>query len=223
MIDTVSYIYGRKSLSLQAITISTATGQAPTGLIVALHGWGSNAQDLVSIAPFLDLSNFLFLFPNAPLLHPNVPGGRMWYDLRDGYSGLSESRQQLIEWLESLAAGTGVPLSHTVLAGFSQGAAMALDVGLSLPLAGLVALSGYLHPINKSLSGSVPPILIVHGRQDQVVPIKAAQSARDTLTATGATVQYHEFDMSHEIQPAVLGLIRNFVQAVMDAASNQVK
>lgn len=142
----------------------------------------------------------------------------MWYDLREGYSynGLTESRHQLIEWLGSLAASTGVPLSRTVLAGFSQGAAMTLDVGLSLPLAGLVALSGYLHPITKVLSQDVPPVLIVHGRQDQVVLLKAAQQARDTLIEVGATVQYHELDMRHEIQPAVLGLIRNFVQVVME-------
>ncbi len=142
----------------------------------------------------------------------------MWYDLREGYryDGLSESRQQLSEWLGSLAASTGVPLSRTVLAGFSQGAAMTLDVGLSLPLAGLVALSGYLHPITGLLTKGIPPVLIVHGRQDQVVPIKAAQQARDTLIEVGALVQYHELDMKHEIQPAVLELVRNFVEAVMD-------
>lgn len=142
----------------------------------------------------------------------------MWYDLREGskYDGLAESRQQLTEWLGSLAASTGVPFSRTVLAGFSQGAAMTLDVGLSLPLAGLVALSGYLHPIAKVLSQDIPPVLIVHGRQDQVVLVKAAQQARDTLIEVGATVQYHELDMRHEIQPAVLGLIRNFVQVVME-------
>lgn len=142
----------------------------------------------------------------------------MWYDLRDGYryDGIAESRQQLTDWLKSLAATTGVPLSRTVLAGFSQGAAMTLDVGLGLPLAGLVVLSGYLHPITEALTQGIPPVLIVHGRQDQIVPIKAAQQARDTLTEIGATIQYHELDMGHEIQPAVLMLIRNFIQAVTD-------
>lgn len=189
------------------------------GLIVTLHGWGSNAQDLASIAPFLNLPDFQFLFPNAPLMHPNVPEGRMWYDLRDGYNynGITESRQQLAEWLEALPVSTGVPLSRTVLAGFSQGAAMALDVGLSLPLAGLVALSGYLHPLDRSFNGTTAPILIIHGRQDHVVPIKAAQEARETLTAVGATVQYHELDIRHELQPGVLMLIRNFVQTEMSS------
>lgn len=91
---------------------------------------------------------------------------------------------------------------------------MTLDVGLSLPLAGLVALSGYLHPPAARSDQSFPPVLIVHGQRDQVVPLRAAQEARDVLTAAGASVQYHELNMGHEIQPVALTLIRDFVQAV---------
>lgn len=201
---------------LQVITVPPATGQAPTGLVVALHGWGSNAQDLASLTRFLNLPGYQFLFPNAPLPHPNAAGGRMWYDFQEQRPGLVESRQLLKEWLQSLETNTKVPLSRTVLAGFSQGAAMTLDVGLSLPLAGLVALSGYLHPLTNPLKNHAPPVLIVHGQQDQVVPLGAAQSARSTLIAAGATVRYQEFDMGHEIQPAVLALVRSFVQTAVN-------
>jgi phospholipase/carboxylesterase len=83
-----------------------------------------------------------------------------------------------------------------------------------LPLAGLIALSGYLHPLSES-SRAFPPVLIVHGRQDSVVPLKAAQSARDSLAALGVSVQYQEFDMGHEIRPEVLAAIRNFVLRIM--------
>lgn len=183
---------------------------------MALHGWGANAQDLASVVPLLNLPDYQFMFPNAPFPHPYVSTGKMWYNLETNKAkGLSESRQLLKEWLQSLESSTGVPLSRTILSGFSQGAAMTLDIGLSLPLAGLVALSGYLHPVSEPAGSKFAPVLIVHGRQDSVVPLTAAQSARETLVALGVSVQYQEFDMRHEIRPEVLALIRNFVLKVM--------
>lgn len=179
---------------------------------MALHGWGANAQDLAGLAPYLRLKHYQYLFPNGPMPHPQVPGGRMWYDLETG-AGLTEGREQLTRWLQSLAGAT--PFEKTVLAGFSQGGAMTLDVGTHLPLAGLIVLSGYLHPLDvRSLPTTFPPILMVHGRQDMVVPLTAAQHARDTLLQAGATVQYHELDMGHEIQPQVLSLIHDFVRSL---------
>ncbi len=137
----------------------------------------------------------------------------MWYELRgQDYHGLAASRQQLMEWLKSLESSTGVPLSRTVLSGFSQGGAMTLDVGLSLPLAGLVCVSGYLHSKPESTPGkSFPPVLIVHGRQDQMVPLSSAQSTRDSLQTLGVGVKYQEFDMGHIVVPAVLDLMHSFI------------
>lgn len=204
--------FGDKLLSLEFISVPPANGQTPTALVVCLHGFGSNAQDLASLAPFLNLPNYQFLFPDAPFPHATVPGGRMWYDLyKPGYPGLIQGRQQLIDWLKSLESSTGVPLSRTILSGFSQGGAMTLDVGLSLPVAGLVSLSGYLHSQPQLIGTSSPPVLIAQGRQDQVVPLSAAQRARDSLTALGLTVKYQEFDMGHEVTPDVLNLVRRFV------------
>lgn len=193
-----------------------ANGKAATGLIVCLHGFGSNAKDLAPFAPVLNFPNYQFLFPDAPYPHPRVPGGRMWYNLdRTDYQGLTTSRQQLIDWLKSLESSTGVPLSRTILSGFSQGGAMTLDVGLTLPLAGLVSLSGYLHSQPQPNSTKFPPVLIVHGRQDQVVTLSAAQRARDALTALQIAVKYQEFDMGHTITPEVLSLMRSFILDVM--------
>jgi phospholipase/carboxylesterase len=128
------------------------------------------------------------------------------------YQGLTETRQVLTDWLQSLESTTGVPLSRTILSGFSQGGAMTLDVGLNLPLAGLVSMSGYLHRdavrVNKS---GFPPTLVMHGRKDEVVPLLAALKAKETLESLGVVVQYQEFDMGHEISPQMLGLLRNFV------------
>ncbi|MCZ0901358.1 alpha/beta hydrolase, partial [Microcoleus sp. HI-ES] len=102
--------------------------------------------------------------------------------------------------------------SRTILGGFSQGGAMTLDVGLTLPVAGLICLSGYLHSSISTVAGSVlPPVLIVHGTQDTIVPVSAAARSRESLTAWGAAVQYREFNMGHEILPEVIEVMRSFV------------
>ncbi|GAX44052.1 phospholipase/carboxylesterase [Tolypothrix sp. NIES-4075] len=193
-------------------------GQVPKGLIVTLHGWGANADDLASLSPFFNLPSYQFIFPNAPFPFPNSSFGRAWYDLRmeNMYQGLAESRQILIDWLQSLESSTGVPLSRTILSGFSQGGAMTLDVGLTLPLAGLICMSGYLHPgagtnVETRNFASLPPVLITHGRQDTVVPLQAALRAKETLESLKVAVEYHEFDMGHEIRPEMLEIVRNFV------------
>jgi phospholipase/carboxylesterase len=200
--------------TLEFISVPPETEQAPSGLIVTLHGWGASADDVAALLPFFNLPDYQFVFPNAPFPYPYAPVGRAWYDLRteNMYQGLTESRQILTDWLLSLESVTGVPLSRTVLSGFSQGAAMTLDVGLNLPLAGLVAMSGYLHPeAGKAAKNIFPPTLITHGRQDEVVPLSAAVKARETLEALGVPLQYEEFEMGHEIGLQMLDLLRNFV------------
>ncbi|MEA5555254.1 alpha/beta hydrolase [Nodularia spumigena] len=201
-------------MSLQFISLPPSNSQPPAGLIVCLHGWGSNAEDAASLSPFFNLPNYQFLFPNAPFPFPHSPTGRAWYDLRQEniYEGLAESRQLLIDWLQSLESTTGVPMSRTILSGFSQGGAMTLDVGLKLPLAGLVVMSGYLHPdIVTTTQGDFPPMLIMHGRYDEVVPLQDALKTREFTESLGIAVDYHEFDMGHEISPQMLDVLRNFV------------
>lgn len=209
---------GVPALSLEAISIPPNNGEVPQHLLVALHGWGANYQDLAPLASVFNLPNYQFLFPNAPFPHPQVFGGRAWYALESiNYEGLAESRQMLLDWVLSLEKQTGIPLSRTVLSGFSQGGAMVLDVGLELPVAGLCILSGYLH-FKPEAEGNVkiPPILIIHGTQDMVVPLKAAQQAKEELTALGATVEYQEFPMGHEIPPPALAKMQEFVAKVSE-------
>ncbi len=191
-------------------------------MLVALHGWGANSQDLAPLVSEFELPEFQFIFPDAPYTHPQLATGKAWYDLNSNdFQGLDQSRQTLSDWLESLEKTTGVPLSRTFLAGFSQGGAMTLDVGLTLPLAGLCSLSGYLHSQPQvydraactECNRATPPVLIVHGRQDSVVPVQAAQKARDILRSLGVEVEYQEFNMGHEILPEVLTLMQRFVLA----------
>ncbi|MEL6496836.1 MAG: alpha/beta hydrolase [Cyanobacteria bacterium J06623_7] len=202
--------------TIEAISAIPQANQ-PEYLLVVLHGWGANYQDFVPFAKVLNLPNFGYMFPNAPFEHFQVPGGRAWYALEDkNFSGLSESRQLLLDWLNSLAETTGVPLEKTIMAGFSQGGAMTLDVGLTLPLAAACSFSGYLHYEPQPQSDiTYPPTLIVHGRQDPVVPLQAATKARDELTKIGVSVQYQEFDMAHEVKDEAIALFKEFILGII--------
>jgi phospholipase/carboxylesterase len=213
-------------VSLQTITVSPANNQPPQGLIVLLHGWGANCEDLLALAEYMDLSEYQFAAPNAPLPHPYNPVGKMWYDLPESYSFLgkpefgdrpdvSTSRQLLLELLTEQSDRFNIPLSRTILGGFSQGGAMTMDVGVRLPLAGLMVLSGYLHAPLQPQS-PLAPVLMVHGKDDQVVPLAASYQARDELRSLGAAVTYQDYPhMGHEIQPVVLREIQTFVKAIL--------
>ncbi|MDB9493954.1 dienelactone hydrolase family protein [Spirulina major CS-329] len=207
-----------------AIAIPPRTGQPPDHLLVALHGWGANRHDLAGLAPYLDLPTYQFIFPNAPFDHPQVPGGRAWYaleysnipafDLRQ-LTGLEEARQQLRDWLPTLEAQTGIPLGKTVLLGFSQGGAMALDVGLGFPLAGICSISGYPHGPLTVTADPVPPVLVVHGQVDPVVPLVAARQVQQELTAAQVSLTYRELPaMGHDIPPQALALVQQFITAL---------
>ena len=185
------------------------------GAIVALHGWGANCDDLISLAPLVGLLNYQWICPEAPFDHP-MPNGKMWYDLQNlDAEGLATSCELLSQFLEDLPALTGIPLDKTFLLGFSQGGAMTLDVGLGFPLAGLISLSGYLHIAEEELqefaNQKFPPIFIAHGTQDTVVPVGAARNAQKVFESLGATVEYEEYEMAHEIRPETCDRIRQFV------------
>lgn len=212
-------------MPLQPISIPAKPGKSPQGLFVALHGWGANAQDLASLAPLLNLPAYQMLFPNAPFPYPYSSDGRAWYNFPETYAfeanaafaarpDLVESRHLLTEWLRSLADTTGVPLERTVLAGFSQGGAMTLDVGLRLPLAGLLVLSGYLHAPAQVSSTITPPVVMVHGQQDQVVPMREAERSHDQLLALDISVTFHKLPGGHEISPRVLEIVQNFTEEI---------
>lgn len=186
---------------------STAT---PSHAVVLLHGWGANAQDLASLAPHLDLQQLRFLLPNAPHPHPYSSEGRMWYDL-ETQEHLGDTRQLLRDWIESLPERLNLPLNQIILGGFSQGGAMTLDVGHDLPLAGLICLSGYLHPHIRFSANKAKPTLIIHGLQDPVVPIEAAQMIQSAMLNADWKPEVHQLQMAHEISAQALQLVRGFL------------
>lgn len=197
-------------LSYQAIKTSPVEY-----LVVMLHGWGANYNDLQPLAQVLGLPNCRYLFPNAPFEHFQLPTGRAWYALeRQDFQGIEESRDRLRHWLTSLPELTGIPPERTAMVGFSQGGAMTLDIGLEFNFAALCSCSGYLHyePGDRPQPANAAPTLLIHGNQDPIVPLAAAQKAEAELTEIGLDVNYFEFTGGHEIPNAAMMAMRQFLQ-----------
>ncbi|MEB3323817.1 MAG: esterase [Cyanobacteriota bacterium] len=181
--------------------------------LVLLHGWGADADDLLELAnellgPGGDEVSVVAL--RAPLPHPGG-FGRQWYDLgQPDWPQLPAARADLLNRLQDLSRS--VPMERTALLGFSQGAAMAIDVATSsgLPLAGLIGCSGYPHP------GWVPqrplcPILLTHGTEDPVVPYGSCGALETCLKDSGGTVETLAFSGGHGIDPGLFPAMRGFL------------
>jgi phospholipase/carboxylesterase len=202
--------------------------------VVLLHGLGADGWDFVPIVDELRLPDTLpvrFVFPHAPLRPVTVNAGyvmRAWYDIkaftpqgRADAAGLAESVQAVDGYLRTEIA-RGVPASSIVLAGFSQGGAVALAAGLRFPqrLAGLLAMSSYL-PFPERLSAEKAsanqdlPILMCHGRMDPVVSLAMGTEARDVLAGEGYAPEWHEYPMAHEVCAAELAQVGRWLERVL--------
>ena len=198
--------------------VELSTGPEPKGTVIWMHGLGADGWDFVPIVRELPLPEGLdlrFIFPHAPTRPVTINNGyvmRAWYDIamqdlarRADEHGIRES-QRAIEHLVQRERDRGVPCDRIVLAGFSQGGAIALQTGLRYgeTLAGIVALSTYL-PLEESLDQEVSaanrrtPIFMAHGTEDPIVPVDLAQASRQKLEARGFNVQWHEYPMPHSV------------------------
>ena len=186
--------------------------------VVLLHGLGADGSDFVPIVDELrlpDTAAVRFVFPHAPLRPVTVNAGyvmRAWYDIRSftpegraDAAGLAQSVERVNGYLRH-EIERGVAASRIVLAGFSQGGAVALAAGLRFPerLAGILAMSAYLpfpHTLaaERSIANADIPILMCHGRLDPVVHVTRGQQARDVLARLGYPVEWHEYQMQHEV------------------------
>ena len=171
-----------------------------THRLILLHGWGADADDLIPLGEAL--TNGLdkkveIVALRAPFIHPQGIG-RQWYPLFPPewtiVPGEIKSLQNRIKEITS----EKIPLKNTVVLGFSQGGAMALGCCSNLPLAGLISCSGYPHP-NWEIEEEFPPVLISHGRNDEVVPFIAAEKISEILESKGFSVEKILFDGGHEI------------------------
>ncbi len=173
-----------------------ATGGAPTSLVIFAHGYGSNGDDLIGLAPVLAraLPTTAFVSPNAPEPVPGYPGGHQWFPISrlDPHllaQGARAAAGSLERFIDGELARHALPATACALVGFSQGSMMSLHVGLrrAEPLAAVVAFSGALVAPER-LSAELrsrPPVLLAHGEADEVVPVHALAAARDALAAAG--------------------------------------
>ena len=209
--------------------LAPKSGAAPKQLVVLLHGYGSDGQDLIGLAPAWQgvLPDALFVSPNAHEGVPGYPAGYQWFApamaddrLASRQLGVTLAAPVLLGFLADLWAQTGLSARDTILAGFSQGAMMALHVGLSLPdrLMGIIAFSGsFLPPANFGAADlSKPPICIVHGDMDQMVDPALSDAANATLVAAGYDVRYHvSRGVGHGISPDGMAFATDFIASVM--------
>jgi phospholipase/carboxylesterase len=225
-------------LELAGLTTRIVGPADATITVVLLHGFGAPGDDLVALAHELD-APARFVFPAAPLELGGLYGdSRAWWlldlarleaELRSGRprdrrdeipDGLVEARAHVMRLLDQLQARFAIADDQLVLGGFSQGAMLSLDVALHRagPPAGLIQMSGTLiaeaawQPRMHALAGV--PVVMSHGRNDQLLPFAIAEVLRDRLTAAGARVDWHPFLGGHEIPSTVLAAVTAFLSAV---------
>lgn len=201
---------------LDCIEIETAPH--PTASVLVLHGLGADGNDFVPIAQELQLQPVgpvRFVFPHAPQIPVSINNGyrmRAWYDIlgadlvrREDEAGLRRSLAQVEALLEREKA-RGIPASRIVVAGFSQGCAMALLTGLrhGERLAGIVGLSGYL-PLaattaaERSAANALTPVFMAHGSYDDMVTPQRGKDSCALMRELGYDVQWHEYPMAHSV------------------------
>ncbi len=201
---------------LDALEIETAP--KPDAAVIWMHGLGADGHDFEPIVPELRLPAkpaIRFVFPHAPLRPVTVNQGhvmRAWYDIRalagvrrEDEAGVRQSARQ-IEALVARERQRGIVPGRLVLAGFSQGGAMALHVGLRHPdrLAGILALSCYLPLASVLATEAAPanrdvPIFWAHGVHDPMIPLAMAEQSREQIAALGYPVEWHKYPVPHSV------------------------
>ena len=200
-----------------------ARGGTPDALVILLHGYGSNGADLISLAPYWAklLPGAAFVSPNAIDPVPQAPGGYQWFpisnlDPRLMEQGARQAAQSVDRFIDRELEKYGLPPSRLALVGFSQGTMMALHVGLrrEAPVAGVLGYSGVLVG-GKTLKDQMrvkPPVLLVHGDRDPMIPITAMFDSAEALAAAGHGAQWHvSYGVPHSIGPDGLDLGGQFL------------
>ncbi len=194
-------------------------------LVILLHGFGANMYDLASLAEMIDETGYVYAFPNAP--YPMTTGNGYsfsWATGRDGVvqppAGTPTPDEMLAAFIAEVMEQTGTPAGDVVLGGFSQGGGVTLRYGLPRPEAfrGLVVMSGAFRDAD-TLRDQLPaertqPIFISHGRQDPQITLDRAHETLAFLTEAGYDPAYHEYDMGHQIPPAVIEDLIPWLHAV---------
>lgn len=212
--------------------IERETGPNPQWAVIWLHGLGADGSDFAPMVPELVRPQWpalRFVFPHAPIRPITINNGvrmRGWYDIvgmdfaqRADKVGIAESVAQ-IEALIANEQARGIAPDRILLAGFSQGGAVTLAVGLQrrVPLAGLIAMSTYLPDPAAAASQLQPgalaqPLFMAHGSADPVVPYRAGEQSAQALQALGFTLEWHSYPMGHQVCVEEIDALRDWMQA----------
>ena len=214
--------------------VEVETGRNPAAVVIWLHGLGADGHDFEPIVPQLVRPGeraLRFVFPHAPIRPVTLNNGfamRAWYDIvslerrgPEDESGLRAS-QALVEELIQRENARGITSDHIVLAGFSQGGAVALFAGLrhGEKLAGIMGLSCYLMlagrlAAERSAANQSTPIFLAHGLQDPIVAFQLGEHARTSLEAAGHPVEWHSYAMPHSVCPQEVADIASWLRRVL--------
>ncbi|WP_192886142.1 alpha/beta hydrolase [Xanthomonas campestris] len=217
--------------------IERETGPNPQWAVIWLHGLGADGSDFAPMVPELVRPQWpalRFVFPHAPIRPITINNGvrmRGWYDIvgmdfaqRADKVGIAESVAQ-IEALIANEQARGIAPERILLAGFSQGGAVTLAVGLQrrVPLAGLIAMSTYLPDpaaaaSQLQLGALAQPLFMAHGSADPVVPYRAGEQSAQALQALGFTLEWHSYPMGHQVCVEEIDALRDWMQARFTAA-----
>jgi len=216
-------------------TVEINPDRPPTATVIWLHGLGADGHDFETIVPMLDIPESLpirYVFPHAPVRPVTINAGmrmRAWYDILDIQVDRRVDTEHLLESADLLAdlveheTTSGMPVDRILLAGFSQGGAIALHVGLRYaePLAGILALSTYMptadtlaqeqSPVNAAI-----PIMMAHGSHDPVVPLANGLNACRQLRGLGYGVLWREYPMMHQVCEAEISDIGRFLTETLN-------
>ena len=212
-------------------TVEVTTGEAPVGSVIWLHGLGADGHDFEPIVPELRLPAELplrFVFPHAPVRPVTINGGmamRAWYDIlsldsssRADADGVRESTA-LLEALVEREEQRGIAPEKIVIAGFSQGGAIAINAVLhaTKKLAGLMALSTYIALPGEAAASTGDrnmPVFMAHGTFDPVVQLDWGRASANQLKALGYEVEWHDYPMAHAVCPEEISDVRRWLLSV---------
>jgi phospholipase/carboxylesterase len=223
-------------MATDSAPIEIETGPQPTASVIWLHGLGADGHDFEPIIPELGLSGspaVRFVFPHAPYRPVTVNGGqvmRAWYDIAIDGRGFRQDEthirdsEQILRRLIAQERDRGIASRRIVLAGFSQGAAIALHTGLRYPepLAGILALSMPV-PLPERIAPELDPtnartpVFLAHGTRDQMVPYPMGEYGHRLLEQLGLPVEWHSYPMEHTVIQEELADIRAWLGRVLAA------